>query len=107
MLFLLFIRDIFHSWRKESGWRIGEEWLPGLLFADDIALIAESEDELSDMIKSLQIDLEEKELEMNTEKTLIMTSGAPKGEERVWKKGSGDGSKQIEMKKQQHTSNWE
>lgn len=72
---------------KSRGVRLGEGRVYTLSYADDIVLLAESEDEMKSMMERLEVYLEEKNLELNTEKTKIMRIKREPGklEKRDWR----------------------
>lgn len=58
-----------------------------LLYADDMVLLAENENEIRSMIERLEEYLRKKNLELNTEKTKILRfrKGGGKMEKREWR----------------------
>ncbi|CAH2096381.1 unnamed protein product [Euphydryas editha] len=74
-LFIAVLENIFKNlhW-KDFGIQIKDTHLSHLRFADDIVLFSESSAELEQMIQSLQLEGEKVGLEMNLEKTKLMTN---------------------------------
>ena len=66
------------GWRKhklESGIKIVGRNINNLRYADDTTLMAESEEELKSLLMKVKEDSEKVGLELNIQKTKIMTSG--------------------------------
>ena len=78
ILFALFINDALEEIKKVGGWSIAEDSLGGLLFADDIVLVAESEEKLQEQCLKLQEYTLRKGLEINIDKSNVMTMGGGK-----------------------------
>jgi len=74
LLFILFIADIeeYLKARKEGGIVIGKKKIYTLAYADDLGAIAESEEEMKSILKSLEKYFDRKELLLNAEKSKIM-----------------------------------
>ena len=75
ILFALFINDVLEEIQKVGCWSIAKESLGGLLFADDIVLVAESEEQLQEQCKKLQEYTWRKGLEINIDKSKVMVIG--------------------------------
>lgn len=73
ILFNLVLADLEEELRKVKwrGTRIGEERVYSLLYADDMVLIAEMEEEMKSMLERLEGYIDRKGLEINVEKTKI------------------------------------
>ena len=82
LLFILFIADIEEYLRKrqEEGVIIGNKRVYALAYADDLAIIAETEEEIERMIKYLNRYFKDRELEVNAEKSKIMVFSKRKAE---------------------------
>ena len=78
ILFALFLNDVLEEIQKLGGWSIAEESLGGLLFADDIVLVAESEEQLQEQCIKLQEYTWRKGLEINIDKSKVMVIGGGK-----------------------------
>ncbi|CAH2084829.1 unnamed protein product [Euphydryas editha] len=74
-LFIAVLEMIFKKldW-KNLGIRINDKYLSHLRFADDIILVSKSSSELEQMIHHLQVENTRVGLEMNLEKTKLMTN---------------------------------
>ena len=85
LLFALYIAGIGRDLEElEKGVQIGETNIPALFFADDMALIAESEADLAVLLSKLRHEVEIKKLEFNFSKTEIMKFGLGAGAEKGW-----------------------
>lgn len=84
MLFAIFIRDMLEKAKQVGGWKIDQDNLAGLLFADDVVLIATSEKELKDQLQEIQTFVREKRLEINLEKSQIMKLSRGGGDAEQW-----------------------
>ena len=74
LLFSLFISDLSDKLNQKRGWPLGNDYrLGGLLFADDLIIIATSRNELSNQLSQLGAYAENKHLQINAEKSLVMT----------------------------------
>lgn len=75
LLFSILLADIKEEMRKVKwgGIRLGEERIYSLLYADDLALMAENEGEMRSLIERLEKSLEKKKLELNIRKTNNIT----------------------------------
>ena len=58
------------------GFRIGGRQISNLRYADDTTLVSESEDELKELIKLVEIESSKAGLKLNIKKTKIMTSAS-------------------------------
>ena len=74
MLFILFIENIEEYLRKrqEGGIKIGNKRVYALAYADELVIIAETKEEMERLIKYLNKYFQDKELEVNAEKSKIM-----------------------------------
>ena len=59
----------------QSGIKIARRNINNLRYADDTALIAESEEELKSLLKKVKVESEKVGLKLNIQKTKIMASG--------------------------------
>jgi hypothetical protein len=85
ILFALYIADIGEILAKEGeGVSLGGVNISALFFADDMVLIARSEQALKNEIRILQDLTESKRLEINYSKTEIMKMGPNTQQEKVW-----------------------
>ena len=64
LLFIIVLEALSNKFRIGSPWQ--------LFYADDLALLAESEDKLLEMIRQLKGDMEHKGLIINMGKTKVM-----------------------------------
>ena len=60
----------------QAGIKIARRNNENLRYADDITLMAESEEELNSLLMKMKEDSEKIDLKLNTQKTKIMASGA-------------------------------
>lgn len=73
LLFNLVLADVEEEMGKVKwGIKLGEGRMYTLLYADDMVLLAEDEDEMRSMIWRLERYLERKDLELNVEKINIV-----------------------------------
>lgn len=81
ILFNLVLADLEEELRKVKwrGTRIGEERVYSLLYADDMVLIAEKEEEMKSMLERLEGYIDRKGLEINVEKTKIVRFNRGRG----------------------------
>lgn len=87
MLFALFIRDMLKEEGEVGGSKVGQDNIAGLMFADDVVIIATSQIELKNQIDKLQIYVINKGLEINIEKSQVLKMGGGGGgtrEEMAW-----------------------
>ena len=85
LLFNIFINGIVERVNsKGAGARIGDENVAILLFADDMVLMAESEEELKELIAGVEEYCKEWHLEVNVDKTKVMVTSK-----------EGDGSAKV------------
>ena len=61
--------------KTEAGIRIARRNLNNLRYADDTTLMAESEDELKNLLMKVKVESEKVGLKLNIQKTKIMASG--------------------------------
>ena len=75
ILFALYIAELEQKLRDNQlgGTVLGQTKIYSLAFADDIVLMAERADDLKDMLRALQRFAGAKKLQINTQKTKIMT----------------------------------
>ena len=80
-LFNVFLDNIVKEARKgfKEGMRLGNETVDVLLFADDMVLVADSEESLQVNLKKLDETLTKWEMKMNWEKTEVMKVGRERG----------------------------
>lgn len=98
ILFSLFIHDIVESVNMYGGWVAGDRVLPGLLFADDLVIIAGSEVELKLKLQKLSEYIDRKNLQINIDKSEIMRLNDNHNEEKLWEMYSREGEVIGEMK---------
>jgi hypothetical protein len=79
-LYIARIKDVLQG----QGVQVGRTTIPALLFADDLVIIARSEEELMVQLQKVQHFTTEKKLEINYKKTEIMKVGPGTKEEREW-----------------------
>jgi len=70
---------------KWGGVVLKEEKVYSLAYADDIVLIAESEEEMKSVIERMEDYLDKKRLELNVKKTKIMRFKKGGGREKRWR----------------------
>ena len=76
VLFICALEEIFRKLKWEGrGIKINGEYLNNLRFADDIILIAKNEGELNEMLQELNAKGKKAGLQINWNKTKIMSSG--------------------------------
>src|SRR5436190_19152882 len=83
-LFNLLLADLEEEMRR-GGWggvRLGEEKVYTLAYADDVALIAENEEDMKCMMRRMERYVEKKGLEVNAAKSKIMRFRKGGGRER-------------------------
>lgn len=87
---LQFINCRYGKHLKKEGWvRLSEE-IYTLMYADDVALMAEEEQDMRSMKSRLEEYLDKKELTLSTEKT-IMRKGGRRKKKYEWRwKGKND-----------------
>lgn len=81
ILFNLVLADLEEELRKVKwgGTRIGEERVYSLLYADDMVLITEKEEEMKSMLERLEGYIDRKGIEINVEKTKIVRFNRGRG----------------------------
>ena len=85
MLFALYIAKLGDTLSQErQGVEVGEVNIPGLFFADDMALTAETENNLVSLLEKLKSFTTDKRLEINYEKSKIIKLGPGTGQENKW-----------------------
>ncbi|XP_053596269.1 uncharacterized protein LOC128668125 [Microplitis demolitor] len=72
--------------KKRGGTMIGNQRIHVMKYADDVALVADTEEELRGMLKELEIYTEENKMEVNVKKTkiLICRNGGRKKKGKKW-----------------------
>jgi hypothetical protein len=70
---------------QARGSVVGREKVWSLAFVDELVIVAKSEREMKEMVKSLGKYVRKKKLEVNVEKTKIMVLNEKKSEENEWK----------------------
>jgi predicted nucleotidyltransferase len=99
LLFTIYVEDMDEMLKKaQAGWSVvGREKVWSLASADDLVIVAKSEREMKDMMKSLGKYLRKGKLEVNVEKTkmkmMVFIKRKRKNEENEW---NGKEGKQIE-----------
>lgn len=86
-LFNVYIRNLENEMRKvqTGGTVIYKEKKWNIMYADDVALIAETEGELKEMIRRLRRYLEKKKLILSAEKSKVMVfEKSKRKEKREW-----------------------
>ena len=63
------------GWMKQAGIKIAERNINNLRYADDTTLMAQSEEALKSLLMKVKEESEKVGLELNIQKTKIMTSG--------------------------------
>ena len=61
--------------KAQAGIKIARRYVSNLIYADDTALMAESEEELKSLLMKVKEESEKVGLKLNTQKTKIMVSG--------------------------------
>jgi len=75
LLFNIFINGIVEKVKSRGGGaRVGDQKISILLFADDMVLLAESEEELKDLMAAVEEYCKEWHLEVNVDKTKVMVT---------------------------------
>lgn len=87
-LFILLMADLEEEMRR-GGWggmRVSEEKIYILAYADDVAVMAEDEDGIRGLMDRMERYLDEKGLELNTEKTKMLRcrKGGGRWRRRKW-----------------------
>ena len=65
----------FLGWKKQAGIKIARRNINNLRYADDITLMAESEEELKGLLMKVKEESEKVGLKLNIQKTKVMASG--------------------------------
>ncbi|KAH0808415.1 hypothetical protein GEV33_014377 [Tenebrio molitor] len=105
LLFTIYVEDMDEMLKKaQAGWSVvGREKVWSLASADDLVIVAKSEREMKDMMKSLGKYLRKGKLEVNVEKTkmkmMVFIKRKRKNEENEW---NGKEGKQIEAMDMAH-----
>ena len=60
---------------KKGGVKISQRNINNLRYADDTALMAESEEELKSLLMKVKVESEKVDIKLNIQKTKIMASG--------------------------------
>lgn len=101
-LFNIYVMDLEEEMRKEQtgGVTIGKEKFWTITYADDMVLLAKSEEELKGMIKRFKRYLEKKNMLLSTEKLkiLVFEEGRGRKIKREWKWGEGSIEEVKEIK---------
>ena len=63
------------DWKKQAGIKIARRNINHLRYADDTTLMAESEEELENLLMKVKEESEKVGLKLNIQKTKIMASG--------------------------------
>ena len=86
ILFALFVAEIEVAMRHtQLGVSIGQDKLPGLLFADDLVIMAESIEHLQTLASEVVRIFSIRRLEINAKKSAMMMVGGPKRNQQTWK----------------------
>ena len=84
-LFAMYIGGVVNRLKEQGlGIRIGGEVIPILVFADDMVLCAENEEEMKKMMGIIHKELAELGLEVNEKKSLIIRLGEKAKKGTVW-----------------------
>lgn len=90
-LFNIYLKDFEEEMRKEQtgGVEIGKKHVWSITYADDIVLLAKSEEELRSMLRRFKKYLEKKKMILSAEKTkiLVFENGNGKKKSREWNWG--------------------
>lgn len=83
LLFNILMADIEEQMErvKWEGMKLGEGRVYTLAYADDMLLLTENEEEMRSMIGRLEVYLERKRMELNTEKTKVVRFRKREGRE--------------------------
>ena len=84
LLFTIYINEIQEELMKKGGMEIDGTKIPGLVFADDIVIIANTEKTAKDMIKTINKEIRRRKLQINESKSNIIKISRKKGEEAAW-----------------------
>jgi hypothetical protein len=85
MPFVLYIAQLGNILQNRGdGVPVGDVRIPALFFADDLVIVARTEEELMRQIAQVQRFAEDKRLEINFKKTEIMKSGPGTAQEKTW-----------------------
>jgi len=109
LLFIIFIADIeeYIKRRQEGGITIGNRRIYSLAYADDLAILAETEKEMKKVTKYLEKYFKRKELEVNAEKSKMMVcSKGMSRTKREWKWKDQDIEEVSEFKYLGYTFNY-
>ena len=63
------------DWKKQAGIKIAGRNINNLRYADDPTLMAESEEELKNLLMKVKVESEKVGLKLNIQKMKIMASG--------------------------------
>ncbi len=85
LLFALYISDLGQALEESGkGYSLNGLVIPGLFFADDMALVAKSEKELQELLDMTGEFGREMDLEFSGEKSVVMVSGRDADKGRLW-----------------------
>ena len=86
-LFSLYVNDLLEYVSElAEGVSVGNDWVRGVMFADDLVLVAESEEDLQRSLDRLDLYCEKWSLEVNMAKTKTMVfGGGTKQRKYIWK----------------------
>lgn len=86
LLFAMVLADIekFPKGRQSGGILIGNKRIFSLAYADDIVILATSEEEFKEMIKDLEGYFRRKKVELNADKSKTMISKKHRGKTKSW-----------------------
>ena len=84
ILFELFISDIESTLNASNSLKIGTTSIPGLLFADDLVIIAENEKDMAKKLADFGHLMDSKKLEINYSKTVILKRGPNTAKKINW-----------------------
>ena len=85
LLFSIFIADVIDEWRRRGlGVRIGGRLLGGLLFADDIVLIADTADHLQQAMDIMSEHARRWRYRFSNSKCAVVVSGKQRATGRKW-----------------------
>ena len=89
ILFALYIRELgVELVNSGKGVRVGDEKIPGLFFADDIVLMADTREELQDLLKITGEYGNKWRLEFSEEKSQVMSLGQKHRQGHKWTVGN-------------------
>ena len=87
VLFAIYIADImWRLKRKEVGVSVGEETVPGLMFADDMAFVGD-EKNMREILKEVGEFAQDNAIEFSGPKSLVIPVNGPVRPDRKWQMG--------------------